>query len=67
MPHLMHFSPTYGTPSKIMESPIQTPSSTNKAPAKPNFSEFGQKKNKITMEDIGNFNQVDKNLPQLKL
>ncbi|KAM9998722.1 hypothetical protein ACTFIY_008371 [Dictyostelium cf. discoideum] len=70
MPHLMHFSPTYCTPSKIMESPskllntpkkiqVQTPSSTNKAPAKPNFSEFGQKKNKITMEeDISNFNQV---------
>ncbi|KAM9981372.1 hypothetical protein ACTFIY_003679 [Dictyostelium cf. discoideum] len=49
MPHLMHFSPTY----------VQTPSSINKAPAKPNFSEFGQKKNKITMEeDISNFNQV---------
>ncbi|EAL66113.1 hypothetical protein DDB_G0282507 [Dictyostelium discoideum AX4] len=67
--HIMSFSPTYGTPSKIIDSPsklLNTPkkkqqdktNKTNKTPVKPKLGEYGQKSIKTKMdEDIDNFNK----------
>ncbi|EAL60923.1 hypothetical protein DDB_G0293142 [Dictyostelium discoideum AX4] len=67
--HIMSFSPTYGTPSKIIDSPsklLNTPKNkqqdktnrTNKTPVKPKLGEYGQKSIKTKMdEDIDNFNK----------
>ncbi|EAL67241.1 hypothetical protein DDB_G0280523 [Dictyostelium discoideum AX4] len=65
--HIMSFSPTYGTPSKIIDSPsklLNTPKkkqqdkTNNKTPVKPKLGEYGQKSIKTKMdEDIDNFNK----------